>query len=299
VKKVLFLAAVAALVGVLLWSSPAVAQKQRDILIQVQRDVTTLQQQLRDLQQSVDRNSAVLKTLIEQAVDAVNHMGTVIDGLEQSVQQAQARTNTRVDSLVVQVQSLRDTVDEVGARLGRISQQLAETQGVMRSVDARLASPPPPAPVEGSEGGPGAAAAPPTGTRAQSSVPSAQSLYDTALRDFIAGNYDLSQQQFNDYLRYYGRTELAGNAQFYLGEVQYRQHNYQSAIQNYNRVLTQYSNSNKIPAALLKKGYALLELKQQAEGVRVLRRLLEKYPRSDQAPMARARLRRLGAIASR
>lgn len=298
-KKVLFLAAVAALVGVLLWPSPAVAQKQRDILIQVQRDVTTLQQQLRDLQQSVDRNSAVLKTLIEQAVDAVHHMGTVIDGLEQSVQQAQARTNTRVDSLVVQVQSLRDTVDEVGARLGRISQQLAETQGVMRSVDARLATTPPPAPVEGSEGKSGAAAAPPTGTRAQSSVPSAQSLYDTALRDFIAGNYDLSQQQFNDYLRYYGRTELAGNAQFYLGEVQYRQHNYRSAIENYNRVLTQYSNSNKIPAALLKKGYALLELKQQAEGVRVLRRLLEKYPRSDQAPMARARLRRLGAIASR
>ena len=297
-KKVLFLAAVAALVGVLLWPSPAVAQKQRDILIQVQRDVATLQQQLRDLQQSVDRNSAVLKTLIEQAVDAVNHMGTVIDGLEQSVQQAQARTNTRVDSLVVQVQSLRDTVDEVGARLGRISQQLAETQGVMRSVDARLATTPPPAPVEGL-GGPGAAATPPTGTRAQSSVPSAQSLYDTALRDFIAGNYDLSQQQLNDYLRYYGRTELAGNAQFYLGEVQYRQHNYRSAIENYNRVLTQYSNSNKIPAALLKKGYALLELKQQAEGVRVLRRLLEKYPRSDQAPMARARLRRLGAIASR
>ena len=297
-KKVLFLAAVAALVGVLLWSSPAVAQKQRDILIQVQRDVTTLQQQLRDLQQSVDRNSAVLKTLIEQAVDAVNHMGTVIDGLEQSVQQAQARTNTRVDSLVVQVQSLRDTVDEVGARLGRISQQLAETQGVMRSVDARLATTPPPAPVEGL-GGPGAAATPPTGAPAQTSVPSAQSLYDTALRDFIAGNYDLSQQQFNDYLRYYGRTELAGNAQFYLGEVQYRQHNYQSAIENYNRVFTQYSNSNKIPAALLKKGYALLELKQQAEGVRVLRRLLEKYPRSDQAPMARARLRRLGAIASR
>ncbi len=297
-KKVLFLAAVAALVGVLLWPSPAVAQKQRDILIQVQRDVTTLQQQLRDLQQSVDRSSAVLKTLIEQAVDAVNHMGTVIDGLEQSVQQAQARTNTRVDSLVVQVQSLRDTVDEVGARLGRISQQLAETQSVMRSVDARLATTPPPAPVEGL-GGPGAAAAPPTGTRAQTRVPSAQSLYDTALRDFIAGNYDLSQQQFNDYLRYYGRTELAGNAQFYLGEVQYRQHNYQSAIENYNRVFTRYSNSNKIPAALLKKGYALLELKQQAEGVRVLRRLLEKYPRSDQAPMARARLRRLGAIASR
>lgn len=297
-KKVLFLAAVAALVGVLLWPSPAVAQKQRDILIQVQRDVATLQQQLRDLQQSVDRNNAVLKTLIEQAVDAVNHMGTVIDGLEQSVQQAQARTNTRVDSLVVQVQSLRDTVDEVGARLGRISQQLAETQGVMRSVDARLATTPPPAPVEGSEGEPGAAAATPASVPA-ARVPSAQSLYDTALRDFIAGNYDLSQQQFNDYLRYYGRTELAGNAQFYLGEVQYRQHNYQSAIENYNRVLTQYSNSNKIPAALLKKGYALLELKQQAEGVRVLRRLLEKYPRSDQAPMARARLRRLGAIASR
>lgn len=258
-------------------------------IIQLQRDVALLQQQVRDLQASLDKNNAVLKTLVEQSLDAVSRMNSTVSALEKSVQEAQATTNTRVDTLATQVQSLRDAVDEMTARLGRMAQQLAETQSVLQSVDARLA---PPIPAPGPESAPGGSPAP--ASPPQSSPPSAKALYDNALRDFNGGKYDLAWQQFTDYLKYYGRSELAGNAQFYLGEIRYRQGDYQGAIAEYDKALEQYPASFKTPAVLLKKGYALLELNDRPAGTEILRTLIDKFPRSDEAQLARARLDRLG-----
>lgn len=286
-RKALIGAALAWLVAALLAPTPAGAVAKE--IIQLQRDVALLQQQVRDLQASLDKNNAVLKTLVEQALDSVNRMGTTVSTLEQSVQEAQATTNTRVDSLATQVQSLRDAVDELTARLGRISQQLSETQGVLQSVDARLA---PPLPGEEGEG----AAAP--SSKAAAAPPSAKGLYNNALRDFTSGKYDLAWQQFTDYLNYYGRSELAGNAQFYLGEIRYRQGDFRGALAEYDKVLHNYPASYKIPAAHLKKGYSLLELNEQGPGVQVLRTLIDKFPRSDEAQLARGRLQRLGITES-
>lgn len=266
-------------------------------IAQLQHDVELLQQQVRDLKESIDRNQGALKLLVEQALDSVNRMQKAVDGVEQSVQQAQARTNTRVDALTTQMQSLRDAVDELSARLGRISQQLAETQGVLQSVDARLASPPPATPPAGGEQPPPPQPAPPAASApaapAPQRPPSATALYDNALRDFINGNYDLARQQFLDYLSYYGRTERAGNAQFYLGEILYRQGDYRGAIAEYDKVLAQYPTNAKVAGAQLKKGYALLELKEREAGMRALQTVIEKFPQSEEAKLARARLERL------
>lgn len=265
---------------------PAPAGAASKEIIQLQRDVALLQQQVRDLQASVDKNHAVLRTLVEQSLDAVNRMNTTVGELQTSVQQAQANTNTRVDALATQVQSLRDSVDELTARLGQMSQQLAETQSVLQSVDARLAPPPPP---EGTEGEAGSTATPPT-----ASPPSAKTLYDNALRDFTSGKYELARQQFGDYLNYYGRTPLAGNAQFYIGETYYQQKDFRRAVAEYDKVINNYPGGNKVAAAHLKKGYALLELNEREAGVKALRTLLDKFPRSQEAGLARSRLERLG-----
>ncbi len=252
---------------------------------------------MRDLQASHDKDVAVLKTLIEQSVDAVNRMTARVEELEQSVQKAQANTGDRVDTLTTQVQSLRDAVDEVSARLGRMSQQLSETQSVLQSVDARLARPGGPAgePSRAAEAAPAPSAeAPPA-----QAPPSAKSLYDNALRDFTSGQYDLARQQFQDYLTYYGRSELAGNAQFYLGEIKYRQGDFEGAIREYEKVLAEYPASYKVPAAHFKKGYALLEMGERQAGIEALRTLIEKFPRSEEARLARERLERMGVTAAR
>ncbi len=255
-------------------------------IVQLQRDVALLQQQVRDLQASVERNNAALQTLLEQSVDAVNRMDTTVTALEKSVQQAQGTTNTRVDALATQVQSLRDAVDEMAARLGRMAQQLSETQSVLQSVDARLAPPAPAGPTTGTT--------PPATASAAQPPPSAKALYDNALRDFTSGKYDLAWQQFSDYLKFYARSELAGNAQFYLGEIRYRQEDYRGAIEEYDKVMASYPASFKVAAAQFKKGYALLELNDRDAAVQVLKALIDKYPRTEEARLARERLQRLG-----
>jgi len=98
-------------------------------------------------------------------------------------------------------------------------------------------------------------------------------------------------------VRVYGNTDMAGNAQFYLGEILYRQGNYLQAILAYNKVLDQYPGGNKAAAAQLKKGYALLEAGQRDQGVQELRSLINRFPKSPEAAQARDRLGRLGVAA--
>jgi tol-pal system protein YbgF len=287
---VLLLATLAGLTLALICPSSALAQKKE--YIQLQRDVALLQEQVRDLQQSQEEKGALLKTLLEQALDAVNRMQVSVTEVSQSVQEAQANTQTRVDTLATQVQSLADATDELRARLGEISQQVAETRSVLESVDARLA-------LLGSGEAPEAVTRTPAAGPGPSPPPSADVLYSTALRDFIGGNYDLARQEFADYLNYYGRTQLAGNARFYIGETYYHQKDYRQAIAEYDKVFSDHPKSYKIAGAHLKKGYALLELDEREAGVEELKTLVEKFPGSEEAKWARARLERLGESASR
>jgi tol-pal system protein YbgF len=125
-------------------------------------------------------------------------------------------------------------------------------------------------------------------------APPPETLYNNALRDYNSGKYDLASGEFNDYLKYYSNTELAGNAQFYVADIEYRQGNFEAAAKDYDKVLEQYPGGTKAAAAQLRKGYALLELGQRDAGVRELNSLIARYPRSIEASQARDRLRRLG-----
>jgi tol-pal system protein YbgF len=125
-------------------------------------------------------------------------------------------------------------------------------------------------------------------------APSADTLYSNGLRDITSGKYDLARQEFQDYLRYYGDTDLASNAQFYLGEIAYSQRNYDQAVSEYDRVLTNYPKSFKLAPARLKKGMALLELGQKNTGIRELREVVKRYPGTEEERRARAKLKELG-----
>ena len=137
-RVTLFAAGLSLALAVVFWPAPAGSASKE--IIQLQKDVALLQQQVNGLQQTVVRENAVLKTLLEQSVDSVNRMGLTVKELEESVQVSMTENGGRVENLSTQVRALRDAFDEMGARFGRVSQQLAETQSVMQSVDARLAS---------------------------------------------------------------------------------------------------------------------------------------------------------------
>jgi len=129
-------------------------------------------------------------------------------------------------------------------------------------------------------------------------APSADTLYSNGLRDITSGKYDLARQEFQDYLKYYGETDLASNAQFYLGEIAYSQRNYDQAVSEFDKVLNNYPKSFKLAPARLRKGMALIELGQKTSGVRELREVVKRYPGTDEERKARAKLKELGVAVS-
>lgn len=254
---------------------PPAAADTKSQLIQIQTQLQLLQDNMARMQQSFDERMGVMKDMITQQTDNVNRMGAAVQSLQKTLGTQTTDAATKVDQISGQVQSLHDAVDELKARLAKVSKQLDDIQAAQQNLTNPAGGQPVPA-------GGGTAAPPP------------DALYNDALRDFNAGKNDLASQEFSQYLQAYGNTDLAGNAQFYLGEIAYRTANYQQAILAYNKVLDQYPGGNKSAAAQLKKGYALLETGQRDAGVQELRSLIARYPKSPEAVQARDRLSKLG-----
>ncbi len=282
--KILWLLTAAIVLAVGLPSSAA----NKD-MVQLQTQVQSLQDQVARLQQSIDMNMGVMKNLVEQSADSVNKMNAAVSDLQTKMQGLTADNGGKMDQLSSQVQSLHDSVDELKSRLAKVSKQLDDMQQGGQNLPAGQPG------MTTAPGAPGAAPATPTpGADTSSAAPPPDVLYNNALRDYNSGKYDLSSQEFAQYLQYYSNTDLAGNAQFYLADIEYRQGNFEAAVKDYDKVLEQYPGGNKAAAAQLKKGYALLELGQREAGVRELNSLIARYPRSIEASQARDRLRRLG-----
>jgi TolA-binding protein len=96
-------------------------------------------------------------------------------------------------------------------------------------------------------------------------------------------------------LKFYSDTDLASNAQFYLGEIAFSQKQFDQAVAEYDKVLTNYPKSFKLAPAHLKKGFALIDLGQKQAGIKELRDVIKRYPKTDEDQRARAKLKELGA----
>jgi tol-pal system protein YbgF len=263
-------------------------------LIELQHDVTSLLQGQKDLATQMTQDHTVMKTLVEQSGETVGKLNATMSGLQKSVQDVQANSGARLDTMSTQVQGLSDNLEEIKSRLGKVNQQLVDLQNSVQSIDARLAGGNTTGAPAGSGspkpgGDPGAASAAPASPR-----PSADTLYSNGLSDIQTGKYELARSEFLDYLKYYGDTELASNAQFYLGEIAYSQHQYQQAVAEYDKVLTNYPKSFKLAPARYKKGMALIELSQKNAGVKELREVVKRYPGTEEERRARAKLKELG-----
>src|SRR5712672_186645 len=287
-----------ALGGSLIGPRPAEAVARE--LIELQRDVTSLLQGQKDLATQMTQDHTVMKTLVEQSGDTVGKLNGTMSALQKSMQDVTANSGARLDTMSTQVQGLSDNLEEIKSRLGKLNQQLVDLQNCVQSVDAKISggrgTPPttgisnPRTPISSQP--PNSYA--PAGGASSGPAPSADTLYSNGLRDITSGKYDLARQEFQDYLKYYADTDLASNAQFYLGEIAYSQKNYDQAVTEYERVLTNYPKSFKLAPAHLKKGMALIDLGQKTAGVRELRDVVKRFPGTEEERRARAKLKELG-----
>ena len=245
-------------------------------IVELQTQVSQLQQQMTQMKQSFDERMGVMKNLLEHNTDAANKVTAAINDLQTSINKQQQDRAAQVDQISGQIQALNDTMDELKVRLAKLSKQFEDMQAAQQSLAAQQSQAQQQA-------------------QAIAQAPAPDVLYNEGLRDYNGGKNDLAVQEFNDYIKFYPNTDLAGNAYFYLAEIQFKAADYKKAVANYDLVLQNFPSGNKAAAAQLKKGYALLELGKQEEGTQELKHVIQRYPRTTEATQARERLRKLGA----
>jgi len=238
-------------------------------------DIDELRAQLAEIQRQVLQIQAQTSSK-EEVANLQENLRAQTDQLLK----AEADMRADLGSLSNQISTLQGQLEDTNYRLGQLSQQIASTSQDLKAVRS--------------------AAIPPAGETlpAPISATDPESLYQTSYSDYLRGNYDLALLGFRQYLEAYPDTDLADNASYWIGECFYRQQKYAEAIAEYDQVFARWPRSDKTASALLKKGYALIELGRRDEGIARLQEVVSTFPSSDEANLARQRLQSLGVAAA-
>jgi tol-pal system protein YbgF len=241
----------------------------------------------------------MLQGQLAAVADALRAVTTKLDEHAGVQRKAFADQKLLADTMSNDLRVVREKIDDNNVRISSIAQEL---DALRLSV---------------SQGGqpagmaPGAEGQPQAGAPAQGGQPAAPvttpnpgvsptRLYDMAWADYAGGQYDLAIQGFTDFIRTFPKLEQAGAAQFYIGETYYVQGKYREAVTAYDRVISDYPNSAKVPDAYFKRGLALNVLGQadrardswefaaktfpNTDGGRLSKQKLDQLPKRDQGP---------------
>jgi tol-pal system protein YbgF len=289
------LLAAAVLSFVFLPSAPRAHAISKEI-VELQTQVQQLLDMVQRLQSTLDTKMGVLQHLAEQTADEANQMTTAVNALQQKLNTQNDAAGGKLDAVSGQVQSLNDSVDELKARIAKLDKSVQDLQTQLQNMQAPPAQAQPGGTQPGAgamPGTPGAGGAAP-GTPGAQQAPPLQETLQAGVRDYNAGRYDVAQGEFQSVVQSYPMDDLAGTAQFYLGEIAYQQKDYATAISDYNEVLERFTGNAKAPAAQLHKGYALLAENKKDEGIHELRSLIQRHPQTPEARAARSKLNGMG-----
>jgi len=127
-------------------------------------------------------------------------------------------------------------------------------------------------------------------TGAQASTAEPLTVYQEARAALGRREHAAAIAGFKRFLERWPSHDYADNAQYWLGESYYDQADYQTALVEFRAVVQRYPNGNKAPDALLKVGYCLAKLGENAAASDVLAQVAQIYPKTDAARLAQKRL---------
>ena len=273
----------------------------------VNKDLVALQRDLEDrinaMQQSVNSKLDTLTGMVQAMQSDTRRTADQVATLQDSVTNGVAKSlapvngmSGKVDAMGDDVRSLKDALADLTSRLERLDAKMTDLKNQLQIIQNPPAAPGAPGSTPtGTPNGQGApplsqAAGPPAGMSANDS-------YTAALRDLQTGKTDLAYTEFSQYLQFFPNTELAANAQYYLGEISYNRGDYTGAVKSFDAVLERYPDNPKTPDAHYMKAMALLKSGERTRAAEEFRILVKNYPRTDDARKALAQLRALGLSA--
>jgi TolA-binding protein len=255
-------------------------------ILELQRDVAGLQEQLRLLKESQDKQLAALTVLVQQAIDTSRTSSTGVAVIQNNLQQSLrdmegkvatpvAGLSTRLDGMDQDMRTLQQSVSDLTSSMSKLQQQLSD----LNKAVAILAAPPPPPPAATTPAGGGNGAA--AGAPVEAPCAPASQLFPDANSDRGAGNYGLALNEYANYLRCYGNLPLAPAAQFYIGSIHALQGDNESAVQDFDAVLEKYPDNKQTADALYAKGLALVKLGRRTDGADEFSELIRRFSKTN------------------
>lgn len=229
--------------------------------LSIQNDIITLKNKMRSVQTRLDMTDQAEKNLgrtISELDSAQKNIADIKAGMDE-LSDNNLALNARLDELNHKISRLAREIDAIKLRSGRPDDLSLDRAGDNQGIAAL----------------------------------NPDDIYKTSYNDYLKGNYDLAISGFQEYVKKFPQTELAGNAQYWIGESFYSLKNYERAVLEFDKIVNNYPQSSKISSALLKKSYAYLKLEKNDEAMKLLQEVVAKYPLSAEAKLAEEKLKSL------
>ena len=246
--------------------------------------------------QALKKQVAALEEKIGQAADGVEALRTELSDLRamvKSLQGNQASLSESVRNVPSQYNYLLDRIGQINLALDKIAQDILTIKGGQPQPPAAgpeaKPGPPPATDKKATEAKKEAPASP----RPQPTNLSPQEVYNTSYADYLKGSFELAVDGFKMYRESFPDSPLADNALYWIAECHYSLRKFPEAIDEFNDLILNYPQSDKIAASYLKKGLALGEIKKKDEALAVFRLLVSKFPLEEEAKIAQEKIKEL------
>jgi tol-pal system protein YbgF len=245
---------------------------------------------------------ADIRMLHEQTMRLQLHIATLDESLRELTEQLQVQAEATVrafadhrllvDGVAGNVRILREKLDDTNVRISSMSQEVE----ALRVAIPRMSMPAPVLLIDPETGLPietPAELAMALPTASVSPAASPRRMYDTAWADYTNAQWALAVEGFEAYLKTFPRSELADDAQFYIGQTYYADGRFQEAVGAFEEVLLTYPDGDVVPEASYKRGLALDRLGEVGRARQAFELVLTNYSESTMATLAQQALDRL------
>jgi tol-pal system protein YbgF len=226
-------------------------------LEELKTELVLMQRQNQSMQDTFNKTNGELNTLIIQMSDNIS-----------AIRRAQSAISTSSTDTATQVSAMGERVAATNQRMERLSEQFAQLKKVIEDI-------------------------PKMPTFTQLTPGNAEQLFAAAYSDYSRGNYDLALSEFRQYVETYPSSELADNAQYWIGEILYAQKKLPEAVTELEKVATVNPAGDKTALALYKRGLVLLEMGKKDEGLAQFLAITKDYAKSSEANLATQQLQQL------
>jgi tol-pal system protein YbgF len=217
-------------------------------------EMITLEQQVQSLRDAINKAGGEQCSLIRQIIRNTS-----------AIRRGQLTVSTNSNDATTQIASIGERITETNERLERLSEQFAALKKLIEDIPKQPAF-------------------------AQITPGDPEQLFAVAYSDYSHGNDALALSEFQQYVETYPDSEMADNAEYWIGEILYAQKRYEDAIEVFSHVYNISPRGDKVAIALYKRALALAEMGRRDDAVAQLNALVKAYPKRQESEMAIQRL---------